>query len=100
MDTNTLPGRSLRNALETARSIGVKVSPVVRQGKVEEEILDEIQRGNYDLICMGSPYSASIMRQLYAPNITADIAETVDCPLLTARNTRVHKADDPQVSSR
>ena len=88
VDTNTLPGRSLRKALETAESIGVKASVIARQGKVEEEILDEIQHGNYDLICMGSPYSASIMRQLYTPNITADVAETLECPLLTARHKR------------
>lgn len=86
VDTNTLPGRSLRNALEIAQSMGVKASITARQGKVEEEILDELQHGNYDLICMGSPYSANIMRQLYAPNVTADIAESVDCPMLTARH--------------
>ena len=67
VDTNTLPGHSLRKALEIARSIGVKASIAARQGKVEEEILDEIQHGNYDLICMGSPYSAkSNAATLYA----------------------------------
>ena len=86
VDTNTLPGRSLRQALEIAHSIGVKASLTARQGKAEEEILKEIEHGNYDLVCMGSPYSANIMRQLYTPNITADIAEAVDCPLLTARH--------------
>ena len=86
VDTNTLPGRSLRSALEIAQSMGVDASVIVRQGKVEEEILDEVQRGDHDLICMGSPYSASLMRQLYAPNVTADIAEAADCPMLTARH--------------
>jgi nucleotide-binding universal stress UspA family protein len=93
VDTDTLPGRSLRNALETAQSIGVKASVIARQGKVEEEILDEIQHGNYDLICMGSPYGTNILRQLYAPNVTADIAEALDCPLLTARHKRL---DSPE----
>lgn len=88
VDTNTLPGRSLRKALEIAQSIGVKASLTARQGKVEEEILDEIQHGNYDLICMGSPYSANIMRQLYTPNVTADIAESVNYPVLTVRHKR------------
>ena len=88
VDTNTLPGRSLRGALELAQSMGLKASVTARQGKVEEEILAEIGHGRYDLICMGSPYSANIMRQLYTPNVTADIAEAVDCPMLTAR----HKA--------
>ena len=86
VDTDTLSGRSLRKALEIAQSMGVKASLTARQGKVEEEILAEIRHGNYDLICMGSPYSANIMRQLYTPNVTADIAETIDLPLLTARH--------------
>lgn len=92
-DTNTLPGRSLRKALDAAQSLGVKVSLTTRLGKVEEEISDEMRRGNYDLICMGSPYSANKMRQLYAPNVTADIAETLDCPLLTARYQDRHAAE-------
>lgn len=86
VDTDTLSGRSLRSALELAQSMGVKTSLTARQGKVEEEILDEIHRGNYDLIGMGSPYSANIMRQLYTPNVTAGIAEALDRPLLTARH--------------
>jgi nucleotide-binding universal stress UspA family protein len=86
VDTNTLPGRSLRKALEIAQSIGVKASLTARQGNAGEEILTEIQHGNYNLVCMGSPYSANIMRQLYTPNVTADIAEAIDRPLLTARH--------------
>jgi nucleotide-binding universal stress UspA family protein len=95
VDTNTLPGRSLRKGLEIAQSIGVKASITARQGKVEEEIIKELQRGNYDLICMGSPYSANIMRQLYTPNITADIAESVDYPMLTARHKPWRDSEDP-----
>lgn len=90
VDTNTLSGRSLRNGLEIAQSMGIKASITARQGRVEEEILNEIQNGNYDLVCMGSLYSANTMRQLYTPNITADIAEAVECPVLTAR----HKPQD------
>jgi len=86
VDTDTLSGRSLRSALEIAQTMGVKTSISARQGKIEEEILNEIERGKYDLICMGSPYSANLMRQLYTPNVTADIAEAADCPLLTARH--------------
>jgi nucleotide-binding universal stress UspA family protein len=50
--------------------------------------LAENSEGNYDLICMGSPYSANALRQLYAPNVTAEIAESTNCPVLTARFKR------------
>ena len=60
----------------------------VRNGNVLEEILAEVGQGNYDLLCMGSPYSSHALRQFYTPNITAEIAETDLVPVLTARYAR------------
>lgn len=85
IETDTLPGRTLRQALEVAQSAGVSAEIKVRRGKVVSEILDEIREGNYDLVCMGSPYSAHGLRHLYMPNVTAEVAEVVSCPILTAR---------------
>ena len=87
-DTNTLTGKSLRQGLETARAAGLQASVKVRNGNVLEEILAEVEQGNYDLLCMGSPYSSHALRQYYTPNITAEIAETDLVPVLTARFTR------------
>jgi nucleotide-binding universal stress UspA family protein len=87
-DTDTPVGRSLRQALEIASKGGLTASVKTRQGNVEEEILAEVQAGSYDLLCMGSVYSLNSLRQLYSPNVTADIAEATLCPILTARNRR------------
>ena len=87
-DTNTPVGRSLRQALEIAKDDGLVANVKARQGNVVEEILAENKEGNYDLLCMGSPYSANALRQLYAPNVTAEIADDVTCPILTARFKR------------
>lgn len=84
-ETDTLPGRSLRKALEIAQSAGLKAKAAVRRGNVVEEILAELREGDYDMACMGSPYSASALRQLYTPNVTAEVAEVAHCPVLTAR---------------
>ena len=84
-ETDTLPGRSLRKALDMAEEAGLNARAVTRQGNIIEQILAEIKDGNYDLVCMGSPYSAHSLRQLYAPNVTAEVAEVVHCPVLTAR---------------
>ena len=84
-DTDTLPGRNLRKALDMARDAGLNARAVTRQGQVVEQILAEIKEGDYDIVCMGSPYSAHSLRQLYAPNVTAEVAESVHCPVLTAR---------------
>jgi nucleotide-binding universal stress UspA family protein len=86
--TNTLPGRGLRTALEIAQQEGLKANATARQGHIVEEILEEVREGNYDMVCMGSPYSATGLRQLYSPNVTAEIAEAVHCPVLTARYKR------------
>jgi nucleotide-binding universal stress UspA family protein len=87
-DTNTLVGRSLRTALDIAQKAGLNAKPTTRQGIVVNEILAEIRKGNYDMVCMGSPYSATGLRQLYTPNVTAEVAEAAHCPVLTARYKR------------
>jgi nucleotide-binding universal stress UspA family protein len=84
-ETDTLPGRSLRKALDMAKRAGLQARAVTRQGNIVEQILAEVKEGDYDIVCMGSPYSAHSLRQLYAPNVTAEVAESVHCPVLTAR---------------
>ncbi len=85
-DTDTVLGRSLRKGLDIARAEGLNAKLIIRQGIVVEEILDEVKQGDYDMVCMGSHYSAHALRQLYTPNITAEVAESVNCPLLTVRH--------------
>jgi nucleotide-binding universal stress UspA family protein len=87
-ETNTLPGRSLRHALEIAQDAGLTAKAIARQGIVVEEILSELREGNYDMVCMGSSYSANTLRQYYAPHVTAEIAVSARCPMLTARYQR------------
>lgn len=85
-DTNTVLGRSLKKASDVANAAGLNAKLTTRQGHVVEEILAEIKEGNYDLICMGSHYSAHALRQFYTPNVTAEVAEAVNCPTLTVRH--------------
>ena len=87
-ETDTPIGRSLRQALEVAKNDGLTANIKSRQGNVVEEILAEIKDGNYDLLCMGSVYSSNALRQFYAPNVTAEIAEGTACPVLSARYKR------------
>ena len=87
-ETDTPIGRSLRQALEIAKNDGLTANVKSRQGHVVKEILAEIKEGDYDLLCMGSVYSTNSLRQLYAPNVTAEIAESTNCPVLSARFKR------------
>jgi nucleotide-binding universal stress UspA family protein len=85
VETDTMPGRSLRKALELAKEAGLNARVVAREGHIVEQILAEIREGEYDIVCMGSSYSANSLRQLYTPNVTAEVAEVAHCPVLTAR---------------
>ncbi|MBN1449495.1 MAG: universal stress protein [Anaerolineales bacterium] len=84
-DTDSLLGRTLRDALDKARKKNLNANLKLRQGNVIEEILAELKEGDYDLVCMGSLYSAHGLRQMYAPNVTAEVAEAIGCPVLTVR---------------
>jgi nucleotide-binding universal stress UspA family protein len=86
-DTDTVLGRSLRKALEIAKEAALNAKLITRQGHVVEQIVAEVKRGKYDMVCMGSRYSTHALRQLYTPNVTAEVAETVSCPVLTVRHT-------------
>jgi nucleotide-binding universal stress UspA family protein len=85
-DTDTILGRSLRKGISIAKEAGLNAKLVTRQGHVVEEILGELKQGNYDMVCMGSRYSTHALRQLYTPNVTAEVAGAVTCPLLTVRH--------------
>ena len=87
-DTNTPVGRSLREAMDFAKANGLTAIATSRQGNVVEQILAETRASHYDLICMGSAYSANPLRQLYTPNVTAEVIDAMTCPLLTARYKR------------
>jgi len=87
--TDTVLGRNLRKAVDTVEAVGLTARVEVRRGHIVEEIDSVLKAGNYDLLCMGSPFGGNAFRQLYAPNVTAEIAEAAHCPVLTARFTRV-----------
>lgn len=85
INTNTLPGRNLRQAVEAARESGLAASVKARQGNILEEIMAEIRDGDYDLACLGSSYSSHSLRQMYMTDVTGEVAINVNRPILTAR---------------
>ena len=85
METDTPQGRNLRNAMAAVEAMGLSANLKVKRGSIVREILEEGAQGNYDLIGLGSPYSAQSLRHLYMPNVTAEVAESFECPILTVR---------------
>ncbi|MBN1146779.1 MAG: universal stress protein [Anaerolineales bacterium] len=85
IETDTPQGRNLKGIMQEIQSAGLRVTLKVRQGNPVHEILDEAQRGAYDLVGLGSPYSAHSLRHIYMPNVTAEVAEALGKPVLTVR---------------
>lgn len=85
IETPTPQGQHLRWALATAHAMGISAAIKIRHGNIVHEITDEARSGQYDLIGMGSAYSAHSLRHFYMPNVTAEVAEQLVCPVLTMR---------------
>ncbi len=85
LESNTLLARNLQAALDQSRQNGVEAEFKTRHGPVVHEIAEELNKKEYDLVAMGSMYSAHGLRHLVTPNVTAEIAEMIDRPLLTVR---------------
>jgi nucleotide-binding universal stress UspA family protein len=85
LDTATPQGRNLRLAVEEIKAAGLEFEFKVRHGSIVHEILDELHGGEYDLIGMGSHYGVHNLRQMYLPDVTAEVAEELNCPVVTVR---------------
>jgi len=83
------PAHTLKKAKEHAKEQGIQPNVIVRHGNIVNQILEELDVQRYDLICMGSSFSdPNNLRRLYLPNVSAEIAEAVNCPVLMARYSR------------
>lgn len=86
LETNTPQGNILKQVLKESQEVGVRADVSLRHGHILPEILNEMEQKDYDLVCMGSMYSSHSLRHFTLPNITAEIAECSECPILTVRN--------------
>ncbi len=97
LDTDTPQGRNMKLALNEIKEAGIKAEFKVRHGNPVHEIMDEICNAAYDLVVMGSTYRAHNLRRLYLPNVTAEVAESIDRPVITMRKSRSPDVIDPHL---
>ncbi len=83
-ETDTPQGKNLQAAIQHAQNMNISVDFKVRQGDVVHEILAEINQESCDLVVMGSSASSDKLRRLFMPNVTAEIAEAYEGPVLVA----------------
>lgn len=83
--TDTPQGRNIKAILSDCEQAEVRHDLKIFYGNAIQEINREIRHSDYDLVGMGSMYSAQGLRHLYMPNVTAEVAETCGRPVITVR---------------
>ncbi len=85
LQTDTPQGRNMQAALDMVKKQGLKGRVVARQGRRAEQIIEEAKSGHYDLVGLGSLYGARGIGNLGSIDVTAEVAEHLDMPILIAR---------------
>lgn len=83
----TREGLGLERCLRIANTKGVRASPLIRRGLVEDEIVGETVQGNYDLVVLGA--HGETLRSSWKNFLVEDVTNTVlmqtRCPVLVVR---------------
>jgi nucleotide-binding universal stress UspA family protein len=81
-------GRNLRREREQLRGLGIETRVRLRQGLVLEEVFEEIRSGQYDLVVTGSSLSMGPLRTYVLGDVTREIVNRADRPVLVARHAQ------------
>jgi nucleotide-binding universal stress UspA family protein len=78
-------GRNLNREREMLDSLGVKNETHISHGLVTSEVFKEIARGDYDMVVTGSSPAGGSLRTYIMGNITREIVNRAQCPVLVVR---------------
>lgn len=86
MENATREGDQLKNGLHALAAGGVDspIEPILRHGLVVDEVLEELNDGDYDLIVLGSHYQPGLTRwmDVLLDDITGELLNRVTCSIL------------------
>ncbi|MFY9608731.1 MAG: universal stress protein [Blastocatellia bacterium] len=85
LHSNTGLGQNLRREKEFLESMGVESEVRLRHGLVISEVFKEIRRADYDLVVTGSSPVSGNLRTYIMGNITREIVNRAECPVLVVR---------------
>lgn len=88
LNSNSQLARNLRNEKDTIERAGVPVSVQIRHGIVLDQILEEVERGDCDLIVVGSWPVRDLWRNYVIGNVTREIVKRADRPVLVIRSDK------------
>lgn len=85
LHSNSGLGQNLRREKEFLEGMGVETEVRLRHGLVISEVFKEIRRGDYDLVVTGSSPVGGTLRRYIMGNITREIVNRAECPVLVVR---------------
>ena len=85
LHSNSGLGQNLRREKEFLEGMGVESEVRLRHGLVISEVFKEIRRGDYDLVVTGSSPVGGTLRTYIMGNITREIVNRAECPVLVVR---------------
>src|SRR5262249_24420076 len=85
LHSNSALGQNLRREKEDLQNMGVSTDVRLRHGMVLSEVFKEIRRGDYDLVVTGSSPEAGNLRSYIMGNLTREIVNRAECPVLVVR---------------
>jgi nucleotide-binding universal stress UspA family protein len=83
--SNSSLARSLRRELGVLGALGVRAQLKLRHGFVGAQIVREVEDGDYDLVVAGSAPTQGILRTYVLGDVTSEIVDSVNCPVLVVR---------------
>jgi nucleotide-binding universal stress UspA family protein len=93
MNSNTLEAQAFKRAAQTLRVIGIEPELKLARGYVVDEMLAEARSGAYDLIVLGSSYTAAASTRFLMEGVTERIVQRAPCPVLVVREEQTRVAD-------
>ena len=86
LNTGSALGRGLQHHQQLLAAVGVAVELHVRHGLVMDELLEELAQGDYDLVVAGSSPTGDPVRRYVLPNLTREIVNRAERPVLVVRS--------------
>jgi len=85
LHSSSVLGQNLKREKESLQARGVSTDVRLRHGLVISEVFKEIRRGDYDLVVTGSSPEGGNLRSYIMGNITREIVNRAECPVLVVR---------------
>ena len=89
-------GRNLRGQKESLEKSGLKVEVRIRHGLALDQIFTEVSEGAHDLIVTGTSLARGTFRHYIMGDLTREILNRADCPVLVARAGKIVDDEDAE----